>query len=64
MNNGKATTGHPEEEYLTRQEFALMMRVNVSTVDRWIIEGCISYWQPRGSRIVRIPRSELERHLR
>ena len=51
-------------EYLTVREFSRLLRVHQKTVSRWIEEGKISYWQPGTSRSIRIPISELKRHIR
>jgi len=51
-------------KYLTVREFSQLVRVHQKTVSRWIEEGKISFWQPGTSRSIRIPISELERHVR
>ncbi len=50
-------------KYLTVREFARLIRVHQKTVIRWIEEGKISYWQIGNSRSIRIPASELNRHV-
>jgi excisionase family DNA binding protein len=51
------------KDYYTVEEFARLMRVHQKTIFRWIVEGKLSYWQLGNSRIIRIPSSELDRHL-
>jgi excisionase family DNA binding protein len=51
-------------DYLTVREFSEVMRVHQKTVVRWIEEGKIAYWQVGNSRSIRIPISELTRHVR
>jgi len=51
-------------EYFTVEEFAAKVRVTVSTIERWIDEGKIKKWQVGKNAPVRIPVTELERHLK
>lgn len=50
-------------EYLTVAEFAGRLRVHHKTIARWIEEGKLAYWQVGNSRSIRIPASELNRHI-
>lgn len=53
-----------EPEFLTQREFAAILRVSVRTVKRWVALKVIQYWQAPRSGVVRIPRTELERHVK
>jgi excisionase family DNA binding protein len=52
-----------KKEYYTVQEFASILGVHQKTISRWIIEGKLAFWQVGNSRTIRIPESELSRHL-
>jgi len=51
-------------EYLTRREFADRLRLSLKTVDNLIANGKLIYWQAGNSQSIRIPKTELERHLK
>lgn len=51
------------QEFLTQEEFAAVLRVSLSTVKRWVASGAVRYWQAPQSGVVRIPKSEINRHL-
>lgn len=50
-------------DYYTVSEFAAIMRVSESTVERWMDEGSLVFWQPKPKSKRRIPSTELNRHL-
>lgn len=52
------------KKYYTVAEFAELIGVAERTIENWIIAGKIKYWQVETSRVIRIPASELERHIR
>ena len=49
--------------YYTVTEFATVLKVSQSTVERWIAKEKLRYWQLDTSSPIRIPSTELIRHL-
>lgn len=49
--------------YYTVAEFAALLRLSQKTIERWITEGKLRYFQVTTGGHLRIPASELERHL-
>jgi excisionase family DNA binding protein len=49
--------------YYTVAEFSALLKVSQSTVERWISDGRLIYWQIKTSAPIRIPATELSRHL-
>ena len=58
-----ATTASDDEELLTVNDVARLLTVDPQTVYRWIRNGAMRAKRVGPARLVRVTRSELQRHL-
>lgn len=57
-----ATKPAPDHDFLTVDEAADLFRVHPQTIKNWIKGGHLRYWRATETSVIRIPRSEIDRH--